>query len=159
MIGNRWWLLVLAASGSGLGAQARPLTVAASSGTQLNGLTAAERAAGWRLLFDGRTLAGWRGLGYDSVPTAHWQVEAGTIKKIASGNVPKLPDGQPLHGGDLMTVDTFGDFELTWEWKVTPGANSGVKYNVSEALSMKEAPNHAARACRRDARNRCRSPA
>jgi hypothetical protein len=144
MIGNRWWLLVLAASGSGLGAQARPLTVAASSGTRLNGLTAAERAAGWRLLFDGRTLAGWRGLGYDSVPTAHWRVEAGTIKKIASGNVPKLPDGQPLHGGDLMTVDTFGDFELTWEWKVTPGANSGVKYNVSESLSMKEAPNHAA---------------
>jgi len=67
-----------------------------------------------------------------------------TIKKIASGNVPKLPDGQPLNGGDLMTVDAFGDFELTWEWKVTPGANSGLKYNVSEELSVKEAPNHAA---------------
>ncbi len=109
-----------------------------------NALTAAERAAGWRLLFDGRTLRGWRGLGYDSVPTAHWVVVDGTIKKIASGDVPKLPDGQPLHGGDLMTVDTFGDFELTWEWKVTPGANSGLKYNVSEELSVKEAPNHAA---------------
>jgi hypothetical protein len=109
-----------------------------------NQLTAAERTAGWRLLFDGRTLAGWRGLGYDSVPTAHWVVENGAIKKIASGNVPKLPDGQPLHGGDLMTVDTYGDFELTWEWKVTPGANSGVKYNVSEELSMAQAPNHAA---------------
>jgi 3-keto-disaccharide hydrolase len=109
-----------------------------------NALTAAERAAGWRLLFDGRTLRGWRGLGYDSVPTAHWVVVEGAIKKIASGKVPKLPDGQPLSGGDLMTVDTFGDFELTWEWKVTPGANSGVKYNVSEELSVKEAPNHAA---------------
>ena len=109
-----------------------------------NALTAAERAAGWRLLFDGRTLRGWRGLGYDSVPTAHWVVVDGTIKKIASGRVPKLPDGQPLNGGDLMTVDVFGDFELTWEWKVTPGANSGLKYNVSEELSVKEAPNHAA---------------
>jgi len=107
-------------------------------------LTAEERAAGWRLLFDGRTLAGWRGLGYDSVPSAHWVVVDGAIKKIASGNVPKLPDGQPRQGGDLMTVATFGDFELTWEWKVTPGANSGVKYNVSEELSMAQAPNHAA---------------
>src|SRR5207244_7278160 len=109
-----------------------------------NQLTAAERAAGWRLLFDGRTLKGWRGLGYDTVPTAHWVVVDGAIKKIASGKVPRLPDGQPLNGGDLMTVDTFGDFELTWEWRVTPGANSGVKYNVSEELSVKEAPNHAA---------------
>src|SRR6266849_512626 len=59
-----------------------------------NALTAAERAAGWRLLFDGRTLRGWRGLGYDSVPMAHWVIVDGTIKKIASGDVPKLPDGK-----------------------------------------------------------------
>src|SRR2546425_10240835 len=135
MIKARWWVLALAAYGSGLGAQTQ---------TAVPSLTAAERAAGWRLLFDGRTLAGWRGLGYDSVPTAHWVVVNGTIKKIASGNVPKLADGQPLNGGDLMTVGTFSDFELTWEWKVTPGANSGLKYNVSEELSVKEAPNHAA---------------
>src|SRR6266480_2291395 len=85
-----------------------------------------------------------RRVGYDTVPTAHWVVVDGAIKKIASGNVPKLPDGQPAQGGDLMTLDTFGDFELSWEWKVTPGANSGVKYNVSEELSMAQAPNHAA---------------
>ena len=109
-----------------------------------NAVTPAERAAGWRLLFDGRTLRGWRGLGYDSVPTAHWVVVDGAIKKIASGQVPKLPDGQPLNGGDLMTEETFGDFELSWEWKVTPAANSGVKYNVSEELSLANAPNHAA---------------
>jgi hypothetical protein len=101
-----------------------------------NQLTEAERLAGWRLLFDGRTLAGWRGVGYDTVPTGHWVVENGAIKKIANGNVPRVPDGRPLNGGDLMTVDTFRDFELTWEWKVTPGANSGVKYNVSEELSL-----------------------
>jgi len=113
-----------------------------------NTLTPAERSAGWRLLFDGQTLTGWRGLGYDTVPTAHWIVVEGAIKKIASGNVPRLADGRPLHGGDLMTVDTFGDFELTWEWKVTPGANSGVKYNVSEEMSTAQGgaggPSHSA---------------
>src|SRR6266487_4331807 len=125
MIKARWWVLALTAHSAALGAQ-----------TRSNDLSAPERAAGWRLLFDGRTLHGWRGLGYDTVPTAHWVVVDGAIKKIASGNVPRVADGRPLVGGDLMTVDSFGDFELTWEWKVTPGANSGVKYNVSETMSM-----------------------
>jgi len=101
-----------------------------------NTLTPVERTAGWRLLFDGTSLAGWRGLGYDTVPTAHWVVVDGAIKKIPSGDVPRVADGRPLVGGDLMTIDSFGDFELSWEWKVTPGANSGVKYNVSEAMSL-----------------------
>jgi hypothetical protein len=111
----------------------------------LNQLSDAERAAGWRLLFDGHTLHGWRGLGRDAVPAQHWVVEDGAIKKIASGKVPVQADGQPLEGGDLMTADTFGDFELAWQWKVTPGANSGVKYNVSEELSTSMAPRHAAK--------------
>jgi Domain of Unknown Function (DUF1080) len=109
-----------------------------------NTLTAAERAAGWRLLFDGTTLKGWRGLGYDSIPSAHWRVVNGSIEKIASGNVAKMPDGQPAVGGDLMTLDTFRDFELSFQWKVAPGANSGVKYNVSEEFSLAHASNHAA---------------
>jgi hypothetical protein len=109
-----------------------------------NHLTADERAAGWRLLFDGATLAGWRGLGYDTVPTAHWRVIDGTIVKVASAKVPRLADGQPAAGGDLMTVESFRDFELAFEWRVTPGANSGVKYNVSEELSLAHAANHAA---------------
>jgi Domain of Unknown Function (DUF1080) len=109
-----------------------------------NSLTRAERDAGWQLLFDGKTFKGWRGLGYDSVPTGHWTVENGAIKKIASGNVPKIADGQPAVGGDLMSIGAFQDFELTWEWKVTPGANSGLKYNVSEEFSLKNASNHAA---------------
>jgi len=102
----------------------------------LNTLTPAERTAGWRLLFDGRTLAGWRGLGYDTVPTAHWVVVNGAIKKLASGDVQRVADGRPAVGGDLETRDSFADFELSFEWKVTPGANSGVKYNVSEAMSI-----------------------
>src|SRR6266576_4410621 len=139
-------------------ASGRAQTQAAGTVDRPNTLTDAERTAGWRLLFDGHTFKGWRGLGLVSVPTAHWQVVDGTIMKIASGNVPKLADGQPAQGGDLMTVDTFGDFELSWEWKVTPGANSGVKYNVSEEMSIAQngqltpaavaqgaiAPNHSA---------------
>jgi hypothetical protein len=109
-----------------------------------NQLTAAERAAGWRLLFDGTSLDGWRGLGYDSVPTAHWRVIDGAITKIPNAKVQRQGDGQPTAGGDLMTVEAFRDFELAFEWRVTPGANSGVKYNVSEELSLAHAGNHAA---------------
>jgi hypothetical protein len=109
-----------------------------------NTLTDEERRAGWRLLFDGKTFSGWRGLGYDSVPTAHWKIENGAIRKLADGQVPRLPDGQPAAGGDLMTRDTYRNFELTWDWKISRAGNSGVKYNVSEEISMANAPNHAA---------------
>ena len=83
-------------------------------------------------------------MGRDSIPTAHWVIESGTIRKIASGEVPTAPDGQPLEGGDIMTVETFTDFELSLEWKVSRGANSGIKYNVSESLSTAAPPRHAA---------------
>jgi hypothetical protein len=109
-----------------------------------NQLTDAERAAGWRLLFDGATLAGWRGIGASGVPEAHWAVEEGAIRKIPSGKVPVQADGQPLQGGDLITDATFSDFELSWEWRVAPGANSGIKYNVSEELSLQIPPKQAA---------------
>jgi 3-keto-disaccharide hydrolase len=109
-----------------------------------NTLTVSERSQGWRLLFDGRTLNGWRGLGYDSVPTAHWRIENGSIKKIPAGEIPRMADGQPAAGGDLMTTESFDNFELRWEWKIGRAGNSGVKYNVSEQLSMAAAANHAA---------------
>jgi 3-keto-disaccharide hydrolase len=109
-----------------------------------NELSGDERAAGWRLLFDGISLTGWRGLGYDSVPSAHWQVVDGAIVKIPTARVRRQADGQPASGGDLMSVEAFRDFELAFEWRVVPAANSGVKYNVSEDLSLKHASNHAA---------------
>jgi hypothetical protein len=128
-----------------------PLSLAAvictsgdAAAQQPNQLSAAERAAGWRLLFDGTSLAGWRGLGYDSVLTAHWRVVDGAIEKIPSAKVRRQADGQPAVGGDLMSIESFRDFELAFEWRVTPGANSGVKYNVSEELSLAHAANHAA---------------
>jgi hypothetical protein len=108
------------------------------------GACAQHSATGWQPLFDGKSFNGWRGLGYDTVPTSHWTIENGTIRKIPDAQVPRQADGQPAVGGDLMTRDTFRDFELAWEWKISRAGNSGVKYNVSEEISMANAPNHAA---------------
>lgn len=133
--------VALAAASASAACRSAPVSVdgattsSTSSSAVPNRLTAAERDAGWRLLFDGRSLAGWRGLGYPGIPTGHWTVEDGTIKKIATSKVAKQPDGRPLPGGDLMTEATFRDFELAWEWRITPVGNTGLKYNVSEALS------------------------
>ena len=91
-----------------------------------NTLTAAESAAGWRLLFDGRTLNGWRGLGMSGPPAGHWTVEDGSIKKIATKNVPMV-DGKRPPGGDLITDRLYHNFELEWDWKMTPVGNSGLK--------------------------------
>jgi hypothetical protein len=111
----------------------------------VNRLTDAERQDGWQLLFDGTTLRGWRGLGRDTVPIAHWTVDSGAIHRTPGAQVAAQADGQPLGGGDLTTDASYGDFELTWEWKIAPGANSGVKYNVSEQLSTSIPPRDAAK--------------
>ncbi len=95
-------------------------------------------------LFDGKTFAGWRGLGRDVVPSEHWVIEDGCIKKVAGQEVPRQADGQPIGGGDLMTIDSFENFELSFEWRVSPGANSGIKYNVSEELSTSRGGAHSA---------------
>jgi len=109
-----------------------------------NSLTAEEKAAGWILLFDGRTFNGWRGLGREGIPEGHWVIEEGAIKKVPSKDVPRQADGQPLEGGDLMTIETFEDFEICLEWKISPGGNSGIKYNVSEQMSTSLPPRYAA---------------
>lgn len=95
---------------------------AGAAETAPNTLTPEEKAAGWRLLFDGRSLDGWRGYLRDAVPDAGWEVKEGTLRTVAK-----------VKGADLITRDTFRDFELTWEWRVAPGGNSGVKYLVTEA--------------------------
>ncbi|MBC8040608.1 MAG: DUF1080 domain-containing protein, partial [Opitutaceae bacterium] len=79
-------------------------------------LTETETAAGWRLLFDGRSLAGWRSLKTET-PPAGWEVIDGNLVRNAKG-------------GDLVTVDDFGDFELVLDWKLSSGANSGIMYRV-----------------------------
>jgi 3-keto-disaccharide hydrolase len=91
-----------------------------------NTLTAAEKSAGWRLLFDGTTATGWRGYGKPDMTGLRWTVKDGAIC---------LPpaDGADTRGHrDIISADTFGDFDLTWQWQVQPGSNSGVKYFVAE---------------------------
>ena len=102
-----------------------------------NTLTTAVTDEGWRLLFDGKTFNGWRSLGRDVVQKEHWKIESGAIRKLNSGEVPSLADGQPMEGGDLMTEDTFDNFELYFEWKISKQGNTGLKYNVSEEMSKK----------------------
>lgn len=85
----------------------------AASGTAL---TAAEKAEGWRLLFDGKSLDGWRGY-KDEAPGVAWKIEDGALTLKGKG-------------GDLVTAEAFGDFELSFEWKVAEAANSGVIYRV-----------------------------
>jgi Domain of Unknown Function (DUF1080) len=79
-------------------------------------LTAAEKADGWKLLFDGKSLAGWRGYKAETAP-AGWRAENGVL----------IRDGA---GGDLMTVEQYGDFEMRFEWKITQNGNSGVIYRI-----------------------------
>lgn len=92
-----------------------------------NTLTAAEKAAGWRLLFDGASTAGWRGYNKPDTSGLRWMVKDGAVCLPAA-------DGADTRGHrDIITADTFGDFDLTWQWQVQPGSNSGVKYFVVES--------------------------
>jgi hypothetical protein len=90
-----------------------------------NQLTPEETAAGWRLLFDGKTTQGWRSFRKDRFPSKGWVVEEGWLKCIAGGR-----------GGDIVTVDQFTDFDLRWEWRLPPRANNGVKYFITEERSQ-----------------------
>ena len=99
-----------------LGALAAGGTSAAQS--TMNTINAKERAEGWRLLFDGQTMAGWRGFQQPTLP-AGWQAIDGELTRVGEA-------------GDIVTVDEFDDFELTLEWKLSPNGNSGLFYRVTE---------------------------
>lgn len=90
-----------------------------------NTLTAAEQAAGWTLLFDGKTSNGWRGFHSDTFPKQGWVIADGAIKRIG-----KVPEGSAA--GDIITTGEYGNFELALDWKLTSGGNSGLKYLIAE---------------------------
>jgi hypothetical protein len=87
-----------------------------AEGQTTSSLSAEEQAAGWKLLFDGKSLAGWRGFKTDT-PGAGWKAVGGVLSREAAG-------------GDILTVDEYGDFELNLEWKLAAGGNSGIFFHV-----------------------------
>jgi hypothetical protein len=97
--------------------------------TQATGqLSADDAKAGWKLLFDGKTLNGWRGYKKTDASGSRWIVEDGML------TLPKN-DGKDTRGArDLISADTYDQFELAWEWRVASGGNSGLKYFVLEDL-------------------------
>tara|TARA_R110002050_G_scaffold107424_2_gene217822 strand:- start:15040 stop:15858 length:819 start_codon:yes stop_codon:yes gene_type:complete len=142
-----FWTVAIICALVFLGCKNKETKIAKESGTPIvlnNSLTDLEKEQGWELLFNGVSLNGWRGLGREDVQSELWKVEDGTIRKLNSGEVPSMPDGQPMEGGDLMTVDTFENYELYFEWKILKAGNTGLKYNVSEEMSQKFGSQYAA---------------
>jgi hypothetical protein len=90
-------------------------------------LSSEEATEGFFLLFDGKSSLGWRGYGLDSFPSEGWIIENGELRVQASGQGES--GGK---GGDIIFDRKFKDFHLKLEWKVAPGANSGILYLASE---------------------------
>ncbi len=86
---------------------------------QINTLTAKEVKQGWKLLFNGKNLDGWTSVGRETPPERGWTVENGVLT---------VNKGGPQKGGDIITKDRYSDFDLMVEFKITKGANSGIKY-------------------------------
>ena len=97
-----------------LGAGGNPLSAQGAPNT----LTAAERKAGWQLLFDGKTTKDWRGYRADTMPTA-WHVADGTLTKTVGTD-------------DIVSRKQYQDFELRFDWKIGKAGNSGVFYRGNE---------------------------
>lgn len=91
-----------------------------------NNLTEQEKSQGWRLLFNGQNFNGWRAVHGSKMPDKHWSVVDGEIMVSPS-------DGSET-GNDIVTDEQFGAFEFSFDFKLSEGANSGVKYFVNEAF-------------------------
>lgn len=83
-------------------------------------LTDEEKKDGWVLLFDGETPTGWKKIGAPEFPKEGWEVVDGCLHHKKG------------RGGDIVTTETYENFELSLEWKIAPGGNSGVKYRVAD---------------------------
>ncbi|HEX2862142.1 MAG TPA: DUF1080 domain-containing protein [Lacunisphaera sp.] len=92
--------------------------------TEANVLSPAEQAAGWRLLWDGRSAEGWRGAKEEKFPAEVWRIEEGVL------SVQRAAPGAVWRGADIVTRERFTDFELSVDFRLSAGANSGIKYYV-----------------------------
>jgi hypothetical protein len=82
--------------------------------------------SGWVDLFDGKTMAGWDDPRQKVPPGDGWSIDDGSLKANAGAHITE----------DLFTKDVFRDFELAWQWRVAPGANSGVKYRIQDRVFL-----------------------
>lgn len=100
------------------------------SAESVNMLTDAERAEGWQLLFDGQSADGWRAFGGDAMP-AQWTIADGALHFDPS------VEGE---GGDIITDETYDNFEFVFDWKIGECGNSGVFYHVTESEEFTGVP-------------------
>jgi hypothetical protein len=89
-----------------------------------NELTPQEKQAGWRLLFDGQTFRGWQDPATKNQPGDAWRIENDTVRTVLK---PRIEE-------DLVSEAEFGDFELTFDWKIAPKGNTGVKYRIQRHI-------------------------
>ena len=101
-----------------------PGSVAASGQAAPNTLSKQEVAQGWKLLWDGKSGDGWRRTRSAEFPASGWTFTNGVLTAVGA----KTHDGPT--GGDIVTVKSYGDFELTCDFRITRGGNSGIKYFV-----------------------------
>jgi hypothetical protein len=106
-------------------AASAPLAAAPQKDSAPNTLTAAEKSGGWTLLFDGRTLDGWRGYKKADASGLRWKIDDGALSLPAE-------TAPGTRAGDIISKDTFEQFELVFDWRIAPGGNSGVKYFIVE---------------------------
>ncbi|MEZ4942316.1 MAG: DUF1080 domain-containing protein [Saprospiraceae bacterium] len=95
----------------------------------VNQLTDWEKRKGYRLLWDGKTSAGWRGAKLDGFPNSGWTIHDGIL------TIQATDGGEATGPGDIITTDQFSDFELELEFMITEGANSGIKYFVDPEIN------------------------
>ena len=94
-----------------------------------NNLTYQEKNDGWQMLWDGKTTNGWRGAKLDKFPSQGWSIENGELIVAETGGA------ESTAGGDIVTTENYSDFELQVDFKLTPGANSGIKFYVDTELN------------------------
>lgn len=100
--------------------------------TKPNTLSKEEVADGWVLLWDGKTTDGWRGARMTGFPTKGWSVEDGYLKIASTGGA------ESAFAGDIVTTKKYKDFILSVDFKITRGANSGIKYFVDTEMNQGE---------------------
>ncbi len=94
-----------------------------------NFISKEEAEIGWKLLWDGKTTDGWRGAKLTSFPTGGWKIENGLLKVLKSDGA------ESTNGGDIVTMNKYRNFELSIDFQITEGANSGIKYFVDTELN------------------------